>query len=338
MKPHSARFWKKTEGTKVQCNLCRQRCVIAKNDRGLCGVRQNQDGELVTLNYGKIIADHVDPIEKKPLYHFLPGSDSYSLASAGCNFRCSFCQNWQISQITKGETAQIIGEDLPPQKAVDNALNFNCQSIAYTYTEPTIFFEYAYDTAILAQENNLKNIFVTNGYQTPEVIKLMGEVIAAVNVDLKSFDKTFYKKICGANLSNVLDSIALIYENGIWLEITTLIIPGQNDSEKELTQIAEFIADISPDIPWHISRFYPTYKMDDVQATPLSTIKKARSIGKEAGLNYIYAGNIKDKSLSNTYCANCSKLLVDRDVYLVESYIEDGVCPECGTDVPGIYK
>jgi pyruvate formate lyase activating enzyme len=339
MKKHPAQLWDKKENKKVQCNLCQHRCVIAEDKKGLCGVRQNQDGELVTLNYAKAIAKNIDPIEKKPLYHFLPGTDIFSIASAGCNFRCSFCQNWQISQITKGKTGQIIGEELEPGEVVNQALTYDCRSIAYTYTEPTIFFEYAYDTAKLAQKAGLKNVFVTNGYQTQETIELMVGLIDAVNIDLKSFNKAFYKKICGADLSKVLSSIKLMHEKGIWIELTTLIVPGQNDSDSELKQIAEFIASLSKNIPWHISRFFPTYKMSETQTTPISTIKKAFNIGKKAGLNFIYAGNIDSNKMSFTQCANCSKTLIKRDVYFVESNLQDdGHCPYCGTELPGIFS
>ncbi len=339
MKNHLAQLWQKKADKKLQCNLCHHRCVIAEGQKGLCGVRQNQQGSLYSLNYAKTIARHIDPIEKKPLYHFLPGTDIFSIATAGCNFRCSFCQNWQISQITKGKTGQVIGEEFLPQEVVKHALDYNCQAVAYTYTEPTIFFEYAYDTAILAKKAGLKNVFVTNGYQTPETIELMTGLIDAANLDLKSFNKDFYKKICGAELSKVLDTIKLMHKKGIWIELTTLIVPGQNDSNQELKQIAEFIANLSKDIPWHISRFFPTYKMSETQATPVSTIKRAFKIGKESGLNFIYAGNINNSKLSSTNCSSCLKTLIKRDGYLIELNLKDNDrCPDCGTRLPGIFS
>jgi pyruvate formate lyase activating enzyme len=333
-----AKLWQKKDDNKVQCELCSHRCLVKTGSRGLCGVRENRQGQLFSLNYAKAIAAHLDPIEKKPLYHFLPGSDVFSIASAGCNFRCNFCQNWQISQITKGKDAKIIGEYFPPQEVISLAIKHQAQSVAYTYTEPTIFFEYAHDTAKLAQQQNLKNVFVTNGYQTDKAIKLMSGLIDAVNIDLKSFNNDYYQKVCGASLKPVLNSISKMFEEGIWVEITTLVVPGQNDSEKELKQIAEFIADIDENIPWHISRFFPTYKMTNSIATPIPTIEKAYQIGKEVGLNFVYVGNVKKDEASNTYCPQCSSLLIKRTGYMVQNLLEGDTCPQCQTRLRGIFQ
>ncbi|MCG2686294.1 AmmeMemoRadiSam system radical SAM enzyme, partial [Candidatus Parcubacteria bacterium] len=254
----------------------------------------NHHGQLFSLNYGRLIAAHVDPIEKKPLYHFLPGSNSFSIATAGCNFRCSFCQNWQISQFPKAQTrSEFPGRAWTPEEVVSAALENNCASIAYTYTEPTVFFEFAQDCAVLAKERGLKNVFVTNGFMSPEALKLAKDWLDAANIDLKSFSEKYYREVCGARLQPVLDNIKLMYQLGIWIEITTLVVPDQNDSPKELQQIAEFIASVSPNIPWHISRFHPDYQMvDGMQPTPLETLQCAAAIGKKAGLNFVYLGNV----------------------------------------------
>lgn len=334
-KMHEAILYEKLKGKTVRCQLCAHRCTIAPTKRGICSVRENRNGVLYSLVYGLVIASHVDPIEKKPLFHFLPGSKSFSIATAGCNFRCAFCQNWDISQITKGSTSRIIGQNLPPEEIVKQALATDCHSIAYTYTEPTVFFEYAYDTAKLAKKEGLANIFVTNGYQTSETIAKMKGIIDAANVDLKSFSDDFYRKVCGARLKPVLESIKKIYEAGIFLEITTLVIPGENDSEKELTQIAEFIASVSPDIPWHLSRFHPDYQISNLKQTPLETLKNGYKIGKTAGLNYVYFGNVATETGENTYCPKCKKVAVKRFLYFtgIVGVTEKGKCAHCGKDL-----
>jgi len=314
-----ARLYKKLADKSVRCNLCSHRCLIKPGERGICSVRENQGGTLYSLVYGKVIAANVDPIEKKPLFHFQPGSLSFSIATAGCNFRCEFCQNWQISQITKGPKGEIIGKELPPEQVVQKALETECSSIAYTYTEPTIFFEYAADTAKLAKKKGLANVFVTNGYQTPETIKEMAKFVDAANVDLKSFSEEFYQKICGAKLKPVLEAIKLMHKAGIWLEITTLVVPDQNDSEKELSEIAKFIAGVSKNIPWHISRFHPDFKMTDSYPTPLETLEKAFKIGKKAGLKYVYLGNVATVTRENTYCPKCKNLAIRRVGYDIET-------------------
>lgn len=330
-----ALLYQKLKNNTVHCNLCSHHCSIAPGKRGICFVRENQNGVLYSLVYGLAIAANVDPIEKKPLFHFLPGTKSFSIASAGCNFRCEFCQNWDISQITKGRERQIIGEELSPEDIVKKALETDCRSIAYTYTEPTIFFEYAYDTAKLAKRKNLANVFVTNGYQTPETIKEMAKFVDAANIDLKSFSEKFYQKICGARLEPVLEAIKLMHKAGIWLEVTTLVVPDQNDSEKELAQIAKFIAGISKNIPWHISRFHPDYKMQDGQPTPLETLENAFQIGKKAGLKYVYLGNVITETRENTYCPKCGALAIRRAGYLTEvlGVDKEGNCSNCGYDL-----
>jgi pyruvate formate lyase activating enzyme len=285
-----AYLYQKKEDGKVRCNLCNHRCRIKEGKTGKCFVRKNIGGVLYSLVYRKLISENVDPIEKKPLYHFLSGTKSLSIATVGCNFRCFFCQNWQISQLPCNH-GRIEGEDIPPEKIVNDALNTGCRSIAYTYTEPTIFFEYAYDTAKIASKKGLKNIFVTNGFMTEECLEMIKPYLDAANIDLKSFSDRTYRNKMGGRLKPVLNNIKLMKKLGIWIEVTTLVIPGVNDSDKELKSIADFLADLDPGIPWHISAYYPTYK-SDIAPTKKEKIEKAIAIGKDAGLKYVYGGNI----------------------------------------------
>jgi pyruvate formate lyase activating enzyme len=305
-----AYLWSPKDGAAL-CHLCAHRCRITEGARGLCGVRENREGKLYSLVYGKLISRAIDPIEKKPLYHFLPGTTTYSIATAGCNFFCDFCQNWQISQMTHRD-GTIYGEDATPEEIAADAKKHGCRSIAYTYTEPTIFFEFAYDTALVAQRMGLQNVFVTNGYQTPETVDRMAGVIDAANVDLKAFRDDFYKDRCGARLAPVLKAIEAMHGKGIFLEITTLIVPGENDGRDELKQLAGFIASISSEIPWHVSRFHPQYRQADKEWTPAETIFEALEIGKEAGLKYVYAGNLPAGRYENTYCPKCGGLVIER--------------------------
>ncbi|MBU3911329.1 MAG: AmmeMemoRadiSam system radical SAM enzyme [Candidatus Omnitrophica bacterium] len=290
-----AMFYESLSGGRVRCSLCAHRCEIAAGKFGICGVRKNQDGKLHTHVYGEVIASHVDPIEKKPLYHFLPGSFSYSIATVGCNFKCSFCQNWEISQALRmGEGWRVKGEghELKPEEVIREAKKNKCKSISYTYTEPTIFFEYAYDTARLAKEAGLFNVFVTNGYMTEKPLETIKPYLDAANVDLKSFSEDFYRDMCGGHLEPVLNSIKTMKRLGIWVEITTLVVTGRNDREEEFKDIAEFIKDIDPEMPWHISMFHPDFKYLEAEPTPVETLKKAKEIGKKAGLKYIHLGNV----------------------------------------------
>ncbi len=330
-------LYEKVEDNKTQCKLCAHRCLIPPGNKGVCAVRENIEGTLYTKTYGKVITANADPIEKKPLFHFLPGTRSYSIATAGCNFRCDFCQNWRISQLSKEWEGEFPGEKMSPKAIVDEAKRSDCASIAYTYTEPTIFFEYAYDTAQLAQKEGLKNVFVTNGYQTPETTEKMIGLIDAANIDLKSFRNDYYRDICGAKLQPVLDSIQLMHKNGIWVELTTLVVPEQNDSEEELTEIAEFIADIDRNIPWHISRFYPAAKMNNTYPTPIKKLEKAAAIGKRSGLNFVYLGNIPSHKLENTKCPRCKELIITRKGYYTKNNLTGNKCPHCQTEIPGIF-
>jgi len=276
----------KHEGKNIRCFACSHRCLILRNNVGICGIRKNIDNKLYLLVYGKVVAEHVDPVEKKPLYHFLPRTYAYSIGTVGCNFRCGFCQNYDISQLR-----EAIGVETKPEQIVSRAVKAKCKSIAYTYNEPAIFIEFVKDISILAHKKGLKNILVTNGYFTPESLNYISKYADAMNIDLKSFSEKFYLQNCRARLKPVLDTIILAHKKGIHIEITTLIIPGQNDSDKEFEKIAKFISSIDKNIPWHISRFFPIYKMKNLEPTPRETLDKAYKIGKKY-LNYVYIGNI----------------------------------------------
>ncbi len=326
----------------VRCDLCAHRCLIRPRRSGICLVRKNIDGKLYTLVYGRTVAENLDPVEKKPLFHFLPGTYAYSIATVGCNFRCRFCQNWQISQALRElneAQALAIGSHSPPEDIVRRALTQRASSIAYTYTEPTIFFEYAYDTAKLARQHGLRNIFVTNGYQTPECIDVIAPYLDAANVDLKAFSDKFYRKIVGARLEPVLEALVYMKSKGIWVEVTTLVIPSLNDGEDELRKAAEFIADrLGAETPWHISRFFPAYKMDEWWPTPAETLHRARGIGFDAGLKHVYIGNMPGGDQEDTFCPKCRSSLIRRSGYRVlENRLVDGRCPECGSPVAGVW-
>jgi pyruvate formate lyase activating enzyme len=332
-----ASFYEKLENKKVHCHLCRHNCLIAEGNRGICHVRENREGTLYSLVYDMPISHHVDPIEKKPLFHFFPGSKAFSIATAGCNFRCLHCQNHEISQMPKDEK-RIMGQKMAAAEAVTLAANSGCASISYTYTEPTIFFEYAFDMAKLAKEKGIYNNFVTNGYIEEEPLKAIKPYLDAANIDLKGFTDQFYKKTCGADLARVLDTIRLYKELGIWIELTTLIIPGHNDSEGELRAIAQFIKkDLGAETPWHVSAFYPTYKLLDAPRTSPKTLHRAWEIGKEEGLRYVYQGNIPGSDGENTYCYSCKKLIIGRYGYTIGEYhIKDGACQFCNAIIDGV--
>jgi len=330
-------LWEPAEGQKVRCHLCGFRCLIGAGRLGHCNVRKNIDGTLYSLNYSKVCAANPDPIEKKPLYHFQPGSRSFSIAAVGCNFRCEFCQNWQISQAAL-ETGRIDGENLTPEQIVEAAVRTGCRSIAYTYTEPTIFMELCHACGTLARARGLASVFVSNGYLTREAIDFAAAWLDGINVDLKAFRDEYYVNLCGARLQPVLDTIAYIAKHtDIWIEVTTLLLPGQNDSEEELHKLADWlVAQAGPEVPWHISRFYPQYKYTDSEPTPLESLQRAAEIGKAAGLHYVYVGNVPGADGENTYCHHCQKKLIERMGYhIVAQRIKDSKCPKCGTKIAG---
>jgi pyruvate formate lyase activating enzyme len=331
-----ALLYEKLEHKRVQCNLCAHRCKIGPSKTGICKVRKNVDGILYSKVYGRTIARHIDPIEKKPLYHFLPGSKAFSIGTPGCNFHCDFCQNYEISQV---ENRSILEFGIPasPEEIVREALQSGCKSIAYTYTEPTIFFEYAYDIARLASSKGLRNIYVSNGFMTAEMLGMIAPWLDAINIDLKAFNDNTYRSLIGGHLDPVLESLKKVSQTNIWLEVTSLVIPDINDGDNELKQMAQFIAkELGEDVPWHISRFFPNYKMNDADPTPVRTLDKAVKAGQEAGLNYIYVGNVPFSTHQSTHCPQCNTLLIDRsgyDVNVISGAIENERCTNCGTRI-----
>lgn len=322
---------------KVLCRLCSHRCIVSEGQRGQCCVRENQGGVLKTLVYGRLIAENVDPIEKKPFFHFMPGSLSYSIATVGCNFSCRFCQNAGISRMPADQNGIIAGTVFTSSTVLDEAQKSGCKSIAYTYTEPTVYFEFALDTARLARERGLRNVFVTNGYMTAEALEKIHPFLDAANVDLKAFQEKFYREVCGASLKPVLKTLILMKSMGIHLEITTLLIPGMNDDPVELSEMAAFIVtDLGPETPWHISRFHPTYKLTDCPPTSINALINAREIGIQAGLQYVYTGNVPGDNGENTHCHHCGKLLIERWGFSIrKNRIRDGRCVFCRAVVPG---
>lgn len=332
-----ALLYEKEADRRVRCALCAHRCRIEAGARGICGVRENREGVLCSLVYGRVIAENTDPIEKKPLFHLLPGSRSYSIATAGCNFCCAFCQNHEISQLPRGEN-RIAGRERTPAQIVEQARKNGCSSISYTYTEPTVYFEFAWDTAGIAREQGLKNVFVTNGYMTAEALELLGPRLDAANVDLKSFRDDFYRAQCGARLQPVLDSLKKMKELGVWVEVTTLLIPGLNDAEEELRDLAGFIFSLGAETPWHISRFHPQFRMTDTPPTPAGSIHRAAEIGKSAGLMYVYSGNLPGDAGENTRCARCGHTLIGRYGFTIERLdLKGSACPRCGAPLHGVF-
>ena len=328
---HIAWLSKETSSGKVLCQACSQACKLEEGEYGICNVRKVEEGKLKLLVYGSVAAVNVDPIEKKPMYHFLPNSKVFSLGTVGCNLSCSFCQNHSISQFPKESNHKIVGRELSPKRAVELALETGCKSIAYTYNEPIVWFEYTYDIAKLAHEQGLKNVYVTSGYETRKAIDLLAPYIDAMNIDIKSFSDEFYREICGARLKPVLEAVKYTYNKGIWIEITTLLIPGKNDSDEEIRSIARFIASVSKSIPWHISAFHPIYKMLDTPRTPESTLIRAYKIGQEEGLKYLYVGNVDNKEYKATYCPKCQKKVLN-------AISENGVCLSCGYEIEGVWN
>ena len=333
-----AYLYEKLDEERVRCSLCNHRCLIKEGSKGICGVRENRRGTLTTLVYGKIIARHVDPIEKKPLYHFLPNSKSYSIATVGCNFKCRFCQNADISQMP-ADHGRVWGEDMTPSMIVSEAKATQSSTIAYTYTEPTIYYEIAVNTARIAVSKGIRNIFVTNGYMTEECLRDISPDLHGANIDLKAYNDNFYKDQCGAKLEPVLKSIETMKDLGVWLEVTTLLIPGLNDSDEELNDIARFLVEVDPGIPWHISRFHPTYRLTNVHATPPESIHRAKKIGYDAGLRYVYTGNLPGDEGEKTYCHDCGELLIDRfGFYIRNNNMSDNHCSKCGAEIPGVWE
>jgi pyruvate formate lyase activating enzyme len=333
---HPARLYKKLKDGKVRCGLCSHFCVIEESRRGLCGVRENLLGELFTLVYGRAAAINIDPVEKKPLYHFMPGSKTFSFGTLGCNLACSFCQNHTLSQPPR-QGLPIEGQKVSPEALARAARESGCQSVSYTYSEPTIFFELMQDTARLAKADGLKNIMVSNGFMSPECLEELAPLIDAANIDLKAFNPGFYEDICQARLDPVKKNLVHIRKLGWWLEVTTLLIPGLNDNREELAALTGFIAgELGPDTPWHISRFHPDYKLLDRGPTPARTLEEAWETGKKAGLKYVYVGNLPGNAHNSTHCAGCGKVVIERSGFTVlGGTLGEGACPACGEPLAG---
>ncbi|MCP4217425.1 MAG: AmmeMemoRadiSam system radical SAM enzyme [bacterium] len=331
-----ALLFEKDNGT-VKCLLCAHHCRLKEGQTGICRVRRNESGELYSLNYNRVAATQADPIEKKPLYHFLPASTSFSVAAMGCNFKCSFCQNNSLSVVQ--DEAAIYGQAISPAELVKTALKYGSRSISYTYSEPTIYFELMLETAKLAAAEGLKNVMVANGYMSAEALDLMGPYLHAANVDVKAFSESFYKKYCGASLQPVLDTVKRMRERGIWVEVTTLMIPDLNSDMDEIEGLIAFISSVDKNMPWHVSRFFPQHRLQDVLPTSTKMIYNALDKAKEMGLKYLYAGNVPDDKYSNTHCPSCGELLIKRSGYsTVIKNLKNGSCLSCNQSIPGVWS
>ena len=333
-----ARYAKPLPDQHVQCQLCPHACILAPGKSGLCGVRTNIAGVLYAQNFEQAIAMHIDPIEKKPLFHLHPGSRSFSIAAAGCNFHCHFCQNHEISQVSPGEGLRT-GRKVSAKEIVELALQHDCRTIACTYTEPTVYYEYALEICRHARARNIDTVWVTNGYINEAPLREIAPFLTAANVDLKGWDEAFYRKVVGGLLQSVLSTLKRMKKLGIWLEVTTLVVPGHIDDEKVLRDIALFIcSELGAETPWHISRFYPNYRMTQTPPTNLAILQKARQIGLEAGLRYVYTGNAPGDVGENTYCYRCGALLIERYGFeIAANNLKTGHCPECTIEIDGIF-
>ncbi|MBM4274170.1 MAG: AmmeMemoRadiSam system radical SAM enzyme [Deltaproteobacteria bacterium] len=336
IRPHPAQYYRKLDGGLVECQLCPRTCEVLDGDRGECGVRENRQGKYFSLTYGNPCAVHVDPVEKKPLFHVLPGSGSFSIATAGCNLHCKFCQNWEISQTRPDKTYNF---DLPPEKVVELARRTNCASIAHTYVEPVIFYEYMMDVGRLAKKAGILNVCHSAGYVNEKPLEALCEVLDAACIDLKSFEADFYRELVGAELDPVLGTLKTLRRRGVHVEIVNLVIPQMNDKPEAVTRMCAWIRDeLGPHTPLHFSRFYPLYKMLHHYPTPVSTLEKVRDLALKAGLKYVYIGNIPGNKAESTFCHSCGKLIIARKGYMVgEVLLKDGKCAHCGAKIPGIW-
>ena len=328
------RYWHPLDDGRIQCDVCPHFCTLREGQQGLCFVRARQEDQIVLTTYGRSSGFCVDPIEKKPLHHFLPGTPVLSFGTAGCNLSCKFCQNWDIS---KSREIEKLSDQASPGEIAVAARELGCRSVAFTYNDPTIFFEYAIDVARACHEVGVKTVAVTAGYICPEPREELYRHVDAANVDLKAFTERFYAKECGAHLQPVLDTLTKMKQLGVWLEVTTLLIPGLNDDPQELTELAQFLVALGADTPWHISRFHPTYRMMDRPITPLKTLHMAREIGVNAGLHYVYTGNVPGDAGENTACHQCGARLIERFGFSIKRHaLIDGKCSQCGTTAAGV--
>ncbi len=332
-----ARYYRKHPDREIECLLCPRSCKLGDKERGYCGVRENQDGVYYTLVYGKACSAQVDPIEKKPFFHFLPASLALSIAAAGCNVNCKFCQNWEISQV---RPEQIRHFDFPPRAVAQAAVQNSCQVIAYTYSEPVVFFEYMIDTSKVARAQNIKNVVVTGGYINPEPLQELLQVVDAIKIDLKAFTQDFYTRYVRGELQPVLDAIKSAAQSRAWLEIVYLVIPSLNDSSQEIEAMCQWLVrEVGSDIPIHFSRFHPAYLMKNLPSTPLSTLEKARNIALAQGLSYAYIGNVPGHDGENTFCPGCGKTVVRRFGYVIQDIqISEGKCSNCSHEIPGLWR
>lgn len=332
-----AMFYEKLKENAIRCTLCPKECEIGDRERGWCGVRENRNGTYYTMVYGNPCSVNPDPIEKKPFFHFLPGSWAFSIATAGCNLNCKFCQNWEISQSRPEETQNM---PLPPAEVVAKAKECDCKSIAYTYSEPTVFYEYMLDTAKLSRKAGIKSVVVTAGFINSEPLKLLCKHVDAIKVDLKSFREHFYNKICSGELKPVLDALKIIKSSGVWCEIVYLVVPSLNDSDAELKDTARWVHDnLGPDVPLHFSRFHPMYQLKNLPPTSIERLTTARQIAMDTGLRYVYVGNVPGDPGENTYCPKCKKEIIKRVRYFIRQYnMVDGKCKWCGEKIPGIWS
>jgi pyruvate formate lyase activating enzyme len=324
------------EGGEIQCGLCPRQCRVSKGKRGYCRVRENRNGKYYSLVYGNPCAVHLDPIEKKPFFHLLPATTSFSLATAGCNFLCKFCQNWEISQAFPED---VYSYEFPPETAVAEAKEVGARSIAYTYVEPTIFYEYMLDTGLLAKQAGLLNVYHSNGFINPNPLRNLCKVLDAANIDLKGFTETFYSELCNGELNPVLETLKILKREGVHLEITNLMIPTKNDDPSVIKEMCLWVKrELGADIPIHFSRFYPLYKLRSLPPTPESTLEKARAVALSLGLEYVYIGNVPGHEGENTFCPRCKKMIIQRKGYMVgEIHLKGGKCGYCGKPIPGIW-
>ena len=334
---HEAMFYKRIDDKTVQCELCPRGCTLSEGQRSFCRAREPKDGKLRTLVYGEVCSAHIDPIEKKPLFHFLPASRAFSIATAGCNFRCKYCQNWQISQFTPEE---VYNFQLSPQDVVNEALKSNCPTIAYTYTEPSIFYEYMLDTAKLAKNRGVRNIYHSNGSLMAKPVEELSLYLDAADIDLKGFTQDFYSEVCAGYLETVLTTLKILKKNLVWLEITNLVVPTLNDDLAKISQMCVWIKEnLGPDVPIHFSRFWPQYKLTNLYPTPVETLEKARGAASNAGLNYVYIGNVPGHEGENTFCAKCKLPIIKRSGYtILANHILNGMCEVCGNGIPGVWS
>jgi pyruvate formate lyase activating enzyme len=331
-----ARFYKKLPDREIECQLCPRACRLGDKERGYCGVRENEGGKYYTLVYGKAVAVNVDPIEKKPFFHFLPGTNAFSIATAGCNVNCKFCQNWQISQV---RAEQVDNTDLPPAAVVAGARQYDCPAIAYTYTEPTVFYEYMFDTSVAARRDGVRNCVVTAGHINPEPLAELVKVVDAIKIDLKGFTQDFYASYVRGELKPVLEAISAVHKSGVWLEIVYLVIPSLNDNPDDIRRMSRWLlGEVGPDVPLHFSRFQPMYLIKNLPPTPVSTLESVHEIARQEGMRYVYIGNVPGHPAENTFCPGCGKQVIARFGFEVKTVsLDRGKCRFCGHPIPGIW-